>query len=158
MADVCYEVWISSVNIRCVTRSYLVKLSDVNNFKDRISNVRFRDLTKDSSSNDEGKSSLKELSLKVRGKNFTLTYDGTYFHINCNGVHRTLQLKNNDRRDIFDLFKRGITIVSELILFDLKESCICMNIYPFYDSQKTSGGHTACIGYARLCARAERDC
>lgn len=129
----CYEVWISSVNIRCVTRSYLVKLSDVNNFKDRISNVRFRDLTKDSSSNDEGKSSLKELSLKVRGKNFTLTYDGTYFHINCNGVHRTLQLKNNDRRDIFDLFKRGITIVSELILFDLKESCICMNIYPFYD-------------------------
>ena len=101
-----------------------MKLSDVNNFKDSILNVRFHDLLR----NEEEK-----LSQKDKGKNFTLTFDGTYFHINCNGVFRTLQLKNDDRRDIFDLFKKGITVVSELIMVDSKKSCICMNIYPFYD-------------------------
>lgn len=105
-----------------------MKLSDVNNFKDSILNVRFHDLTKDLLRNEEGK-----LSQKDKGKNFTLTFDGTYFHINCNGVFRTLLLKNDDRRDIFDLFKKGITVVSELIMVDSKKSCICMNIYPFYD-------------------------
>ena len=105
-----------------------MKLSDVKNFKDSILNVRFHDLTKDLLRNEEGM-----LSQKDKGKNFTLTFDGTYFHINCNGVFRTLQLKNDDRRDIFDLFKKGITVVSELIMVDSKKSCICMNIYPFYD-------------------------
>ena len=44
-----------------------------------------------------------------------------------------IYINNDIIKNVFDLFKRGITIVSELILFDLKESCICMNIYPFYD-------------------------
>lgn len=101
-----------------------MKLSDVNNFKDSVPNVLFQDLTSDNN---------VQLSGNDAGKSYIMTFDGSCFHIKCNGVNRILKLPNQRRTDISDLFKKGITIVSELIWFDLKKSHVCMNIYPFYD-------------------------
>lgn len=102
-----------------------MKLSDINNFKDAIINVLFDDLTKVSQDADEG-----SLTSKDEGKIFTLSFDGDLFHINCNKIHRNLRLKQKNQ-EIYDLFKRGITIVAELISYETTK--LCFNIYPFYE-------------------------